>query len=91
MSAAARLGAVCCLTSLLGACGIPEQALRDEQARSRRFREAWETQGAEVSALRERVAALEAKGCAGAPAKAPAGPMRLPAAGELRGDGAPQR
>lgn len=65
MSAAARLGGLIGLMSLAGACGVPEQVLRDEQARSRRFREAWETQGAELVALRERVAALEARGAAG--------------------------
>jgi hypothetical protein len=74
----------------VGACSVSEQVLRDEQVRSRRFREAWETQGAELLALRGRVAALEGKGCAGAPQKGPE-----PAKGDgkgasavLQGDGA---
>ena len=67
MRAGTRLGFLISLGMLAGACGVSEQVLRDEQARARRFREAWETQGAELVALRERVAALEGKGCASAP------------------------
>ena len=46
----------------VGCSRVPEQALRDEQARSRRYRDAYETLQEEVTALRARVA--EQKGCA---------------------------
>jgi hypothetical protein len=45
---------------LLTACGrVPEQALRDEQARARRYRDAYETTAAELAATKSRVAELE--------------------------------
>jgi hypothetical protein len=47
-----------------GCSRVPEQALRDEQARSRRYRDAYETLQEEVTALRAQVAG---KGCAAAP------------------------
>ena len=48
-------------------CGrVPEQALRDEQARSRRYRDAYETLQEELTAVRARVA--EQRGCAAQPA-----------------------
>jgi hypothetical protein len=51
---------------LLAACGrVPEQALRDEQARTRRYRDAYETSATEVAALKARLAEME-KGCASA-------------------------
>ena len=51
-------------------CGrVPEQALRDEQARSRRYRDAYETLQEEVTALRARAA--EQKGCAAQSLKLP--------------------
>ena len=52
--------------ALAGAgCGrVPEQALRDEQARSRRYRDAYETLQEEVTALRARAAEREKGGCA---------------------------
>ena len=44
----------------LCACSrVPEQALRDEQSRSRRYRDAYETQATEVQALKDRLAQLE--------------------------------
>ena len=46
------------------ACGHPEIALRDEQARSRRYRDAYETQASELAQLKARVAELEKKRCA---------------------------
>ena len=51
------------LVLLIAACGrVPEQALRDEQARTRRYRDAYETQAAELATLRARLADLE-KNC----------------------------
>ena len=47
-------------TLLLAACGrVPEQALRDEQARARRYRDAYETTAAELAAAKARLAELE--------------------------------
>ena len=59
-----RCGALAAL--LLSACGrVPEQALKDEQARARRYRDAYETLQEENAALKARVAAQEK----GAPCK----------------------
>jgi hypothetical protein len=45
---------------LLSACGrVPEQALRDEQARSRHYRDAYETAAAELAAAKARLAEVE--------------------------------
>lgn len=45
---------------LLTACGrVPEQALRDEQARARRYRDAYETTAAELAAAKARLAELQ--------------------------------
>ena len=45
---------------LLAACGkVPEQALRDEQARARRYRDAYESTAAELAAAKARLAELE--------------------------------
>ena len=49
--------------SELGCGRVPEQALRDEQARTRRYRDAYETLQQEVTALRARVAEGQ-KSCA---------------------------
>lgn len=46
------------------ACGHSDGALRDEQARTRRYRDAYETQAAELVQLKARVAELEKQGCA---------------------------
>jgi hypothetical protein len=47
--------------ALLAGCGgkVPEQALRDEQARTRHYRDAYETAAAELAAAKARVAELE--------------------------------
>ena|GEM_PF-1316873 len=54
---------------LLGVIGcggtVPEQALRDEQARTRQYRDAYETTAAELAAAKARLAALE-KSCSAA-------------------------
>ena len=57
----------------LGCGRVPESALRDEQARSRRYRDAYETQAGEVQELRKRLATAEkhAAACTG-PAAPPA-------------------
>jgi hypothetical protein len=53
---------------LLAACSrVPEQALRDEQARSRQYRDAYESLSAEVASLKSRLADLERR----CPAKQP--------------------
>ena len=48
---------------LAAACGHADAALRDEQARSRHWREAYETQAQEVAALKARLADLEKRDC----------------------------
>ena len=45
----------------IGCSRVPEQALRDEQARSRRYRDAYETLQEEVTDLRLRL--VEKQGC----------------------------
>lgn len=48
------------LAVVLAACGrVPEQALRDEQARSRRYRDAYETAATELAAAKARLAEIE--------------------------------
>jgi len=49
------------LLGLLAACGgrVPEQALRDEQARARHYRDAYETTAAELAATKARLSQLE--------------------------------
>jgi hypothetical protein len=45
---------------LLAGCGrVPEQALRDEQTRSRRYRDAYESTAVELAAAKARLAELE--------------------------------
>ena len=53
------LGAIACSGT------VPEQALRDEQARMRQYRDAYETIAAELAAAKARLAALE-KSCSAA-------------------------
>lgn len=48
---------------LAAACGHGDAALREEQAKTRRYRDAYETQAQEIQQLKKRVAELEAKGC----------------------------
>lgn len=45
------------------ACGHSEAALRDEQAKSRRYRDAYETQAEQLARLKARLAELEKRGC----------------------------
>lgn len=45
------------------ACGHGDAALKAEQARSRHYRDAYETQAQQVEQLKKRVAELEAQGC----------------------------
>lgn len=53
----------CGLLFAVIACGrVPEQALKDEQARTRQYRDAYETTAAELAAAKARLAALE-KSC----------------------------
>jgi hypothetical protein len=53
------------LLALVGAigCGHGEGALREEQAKARHYRDAYETQAQQVQQLKKRVAELEAQGC----------------------------
>ncbi|MBS2023590.1 MAG: hypothetical protein JST92_14395 [Deltaproteobacteria bacterium] len=44
-------------------CGVSDSVLRDEQARSRKFREAWESAAQENKALKDKLAAQEARRC----------------------------
>jgi hypothetical protein len=46
-----------------GACSHGDAALRDEQAKARHYRDAYETQAQEVRQLKKRVAELEQQGC----------------------------
>ena len=52
------------LVALSAACSrVPEQALKDEQARARRYRDAYETLQQENAALKTRLAAQEKGVC----------------------------
>ena len=48
---------------VLSACGRGDGALRDEQSRSRRYRDAYESQAAEIVQLKARIAELERRSC----------------------------
>jgi hypothetical protein len=48
---------------LAAACGHGEAALRAEQDKARRYRDAYETQAQENQQLRKRVVELEGQGC----------------------------
>jgi hypothetical protein len=48
---------------LAAGCGHGDAAVREEQAKARRYRDAYETQAQEIQRLREHVAELESKGC----------------------------
>jgi len=48
---------------LAAACGHGDAALRDEQARTLRYRDAYESRAQEIEQLKKRVAELEAKTC----------------------------
>lgn len=45
------------------ACGHGEAELRAEQAKTRHYRDAYETQAQQVEQLKKRIAGLEAQGC----------------------------
>jgi hypothetical protein len=53
------------LLALLGAvaCGHGDGALREEQAKARSYRDAYETQAQQVQQLKKRIAELESQGC----------------------------
>jgi hypothetical protein len=53
------------LVSLLAAvaCGHGEAAVREEQAKTRHYRDAYESRAQEIEQLKKRVAELESKGC----------------------------
>ena len=48
---------------LCAACSHGDGALRDEQARARHYRDAYETQAQEISQLKARIAELEKQNC----------------------------
>lgn len=48
---------------LAAACGHGDAALRDEQTKSRHFRDAYESQAQEIAQLKARVAELEKQNC----------------------------
>jgi hypothetical protein len=48
---------------LAAACGHGDTALRDEQSRSRHYRDAYESQAQEIAQLKARVAELEKRDC----------------------------
>ena len=45
------------------ACGHADGALREEQAKARHYRDAYESQAQQVQQLKKRVAELESQGC----------------------------
>ena len=45
------------------ACGHADPALRDEQSRSRHYRDAYESQAEEIAQLKARIAQLESQNC----------------------------
>jgi len=48
---------------LCAACSHADAALRDEQAKSRHYRDAYETQAQEIAQLKTRIAELEKQNC----------------------------
>ena len=48
---------------LAAACGHGDAALREEQAKARHYRDAYETQAQENAALKKRITELERQGC----------------------------
>jgi len=48
---------------LAAACGHGDAAPRDEQSRSRHYRDAYETQAQEIIQLKARIAELEKRDC----------------------------
>jgi hypothetical protein len=45
------------------ACGHGDAALRQEQARARHYRDAYESQAQQIQQLKKRIADLESQGC----------------------------
>ncbi|TMA25263.1 MAG: hypothetical protein E6J78_18065 [Deltaproteobacteria bacterium] len=45
------------------ACGHGEAALREEQASSRHYRDAYESQAQQIAQLKARIAEMEKRGC----------------------------
>ena len=58
-----RLALLLAAAALGAACGHGDGALRDEQARSRRYRDAYETQALELQQLKAKLAELQKKEC----------------------------
>ena len=48
---------------LAAACGHGDAALREEQTRSRHYRDAYESQAQEIAQLKARIAELEKQNC----------------------------
>jgi hypothetical protein len=48
---------------LAAACGHGEAALREEQAKARHYRDAYESRAQEIQQLKKRVAELETRDC----------------------------
>jgi hypothetical protein len=48
---------------LCAACSHADAALRDEQAKSRHYRDAYETQAQEIAQLKARIVQLERQNC----------------------------
>ena len=48
---------------LAASCGHGDIALRDEQTKSRHYRDAYETQAQEIARLKARIADLEKQNC----------------------------
>ena len=51
------------LLVLLAACSHGEAALKEEQTRSRHYRDAYETQAQEIAQLKAKLAELEKRDC----------------------------
>jgi len=54
-----RLAACGLVAAALACSRVPEQALRDEQARARQYRDAYETTAAELVAAKARLSEIE--------------------------------
>ncbi len=48
---------------IFAACGHGDAALREEQTRSRNYRDAYETQAQEIALLKARIVELEKRDC----------------------------
>jgi hypothetical protein len=48
---------------LAAACGHGDAALREEQSRSRHYRDAYETQAQQIAQFKSRIAELEKQNC----------------------------